>query len=437
MTGMRRGWIQLVAAVFIAGIGVGVGLSVTNSGDESSVVLETNPAASGPEPIVFYSGDHEAGIASADEYSAWEFAEDNQWGGFHWSDWNGDDPGTCDPSFADDFPSDRGLHVLVGYSSGRLGPVYFLRSAESRYGEIDTIYLLDPGNRIDFSGCDSRTEHRASYYLERWLRGGDNRRLIIVSAERTNMDGRRALEDFYLAPLHASASVAERTFVCVDTSTSHDQTDDVYMPRIAANSGRLCPAGTYRERLTVRTTPTQATAPGTVPTVPPSTPAPTTPSAPLPPATSAPTTPPATPSPTTTGSGWNSPPTTPPPPTTAAPSPTPTTRRNGTVNGCNTYGQNCDGNPIFRGPPPQTNSQYQSATRITAVNNGVTLTARCWATGTVVWNYAVSYNPPDYGPNPYESTIYFSVQAPNGEWGFIPDTYFVRDKNGQLGLAAC
>lgn len=57
--------------------------------------LDTTPAAAGSGPIIFYSGDREAGIGSADELSGWEFAEDNQRGGFHWSDWNGDDPSTC------------------------------------------------------------------------------------------------------------------------------------------------------------------------------------------------------------------------------------------------------------------------------------------------------------------------------------------------------
>jgi hypothetical protein len=107
------------------------------------------------------------------------------------------------------------------------------------------------------------------------------------------------------------------------------------------------------------------------------------------------------------------------------------------VNGCNTYGKNCDGNPIFRGAPPQSYDAYNNNPKVQTVGNRTRLTARCWATGTVVWNYAALHDPPDYGPDPYDSTIYFYVRAPNSEWGFIPDTWFVRDKTGKVGLPAC
>ena len=112
-------------------------------------------------------------------------------------------------------------------------------------------------------------------------------------------------------------------------------------------------------------------------------------------------------------------------------------QRVGTVNGCNTYGENCEGNPIFRDAPPQNYDAYIANQKVATVANGTQLTARCWSTGTVVWNYAALHQPVNYGDNPYDSTIYFYVLAPNGQWGFIPDTYFVRDKTNKLGLASC
>jgi hypothetical protein len=33
--------------------------------------------------------------------------------------------------------------------------------------------------------------------------------------------------------------------------------------------------------------------------------------------------------------------------------------------------------------------------------------------------------------------VNFNVQAPGGEWGWIPDTYFVHDASGRLGLPQC
>lgn len=64
---------------------------------------------------------------------------------------------------------------------------------------------------------------RAGVYLERWLRGDASRRLIIVSAERTNLDDRRALEAFYLSAfLDSDQAIADRALVCIDNeNTAH------------------------------------------------------------------------------------------------------------------------------------------------------------------------------------------------------------------------
>lgn len=226
---MARPRIHVGGALVAFGIVVGAAISL-NVGGGADEELETKPTAAGTGPIVFYSGDGEAGIGSADQYSGWEFVEDNRLGGFHWSDWNGDDPATCNPDRADDFPSDRGLHVLVGYSSGRQGVVYFLRAAEDRWGEIDTIYLLDPGDRTNMSsGCDSRMPELPTVYLERWLSRDANRRLIIVSSKTTNSDAREGLNKFYLGSMfRSSQGVADRTLVCIDkANTSHRRVDDV------------------------------------------------------------------------------------------------------------------------------------------------------------------------------------------------------------------
>jgi hypothetical protein len=111
--------------------------------------------------------------------------------------------------------------------------------------------------------------------------------------------------------------------------------------------------------------------------------------------------------------------------------------RRGVVNGCNTYGTNCDGNPIYRELPPASGYDWPTWPKITTVEHGSRLEARCWAIGGMTWNYAAQASPPDHGPDPYASDIHFNVRAPNGEWGWIPDTYFVRDQDDRLGLRRC
>lgn len=125
-------------------------------------------------------------------------------------------------------------------------------------------------------------------------------------------------------------------------------------------------------------------------------------------------------------------------------SPTPTTGRGvsgdgtatGQVNGCNTYGENCDENPIFVNLPPD-NYDARSWPVVERVDHGTVLTARCWALGGITWNYAALTQPPDRGPDPYDSEVHYNVQATDGSWGWIPDTYFVRDKVDHLGLSVC
>jgi hypothetical protein len=125
-----------------------------------------------------------------------------------------------------------------------------------------------------------------------------------------------------------------------------------------------------------------------------------------------------------------------PPPTTPPATTPPPITADGVVQGCNTYGEHCAATPLYaKVPPPDYN--YRSWPTVTTVTNGTTLTARCWARGGVTFNYAAWLDPPDYGPNPYESPIYFSVRVSGGQWAYIPDAYFVRDKSGRMGLPEC
>lgn len=103
------------------------------------------------------------------------------------------------------------------------------------------------------------------------------------------------------------------------------------------------------------------------------------------------------------------------------------------ANGCNSYGQNCDGNPIYVDVPPPGYNWTTQPKRAT-VPNGTELTASCWGQGGRTTNYAEA----DPGPNPYGSDAYYLVQVPGStDRGYIPDTYSARDANGHAGLPRC
>jgi serine/threonine protein kinase len=147
------------------------------------------------------------------------------------------------------------------------------------------------------------------------------------------------------------------------------------------------------------------------------------------PRTSVPTTtatPPPTVAPTTV---------TPPPPPPPPPPPKPTTVT-GVVIGCDSFGQRCDDIPIHGAlPPPDTDPRAVST--LAKVTQGTEMRARCWAEGARTYNYDASAEPPDLGPDPYDSDVYFNVQVLGETWGWISDTSFVRDKGLKLGLPRC
>jgi len=220
----------------------GIAVGVLGRDDPTTVVMKAAAGERGApgHGIVFYSGRNEAGVAEADQFSDWEYVEHNQPLGITYSDWA---EGGCSPDAAATHPSDRNLHVLVGYSIGRLGPLYFLRH-ESRWNEVDTIWLLDPGAKGDIeSSCDGELAktRRPGQDLAKWLAGGTNRRLVVVSARATNSDDRAGLQQYYLNDIaQMTPDVANRALLCIDTSTGHRDVPGVYMPLI--HGAISCPA---------------------------------------------------------------------------------------------------------------------------------------------------------------------------------------------------
>lgn len=115
--------------------------------------------------------------------------------------------------------------------------------------------------------------------------------------------------------------------------------------------------------------------------------------------------------------------------------PRPATEK-GTVFGCDSFGQNCDDIPIYAELPP-VDADAGDAVTLATVTKGTELRARCWSEGARTYNFDATAEPPDPGPDPYQSDVYFNVQVLGDTWGWISDTTFVRDKGLKLGLPRC
>jgi hypothetical protein len=122
-------------------------------------------------------------------------------------------------------------------------------------------------------------------------------------------------------------------------------------------------------------------------------------------------------------------------PTSSAP-PSPPPGRLAKVLGCNTYGESCDGNPVLRVVPTADPYAITEEMVVARYSTGVMLRALCWETGATTYNWSALTDPPDPGPDPYQSQIYYRVQTDVGS-GFMSDVFLGRDRNGKLSLQPC
>ena len=147
-------------------------------------------------------------------------------------DWSA---GACSPSLAIDIPND--VHILAGWSKGRLGPIYFLSAAGAqRVAQVHTIVLFDPGGTSDFANppawkralgdttCDWR--FNINSLLANWLKSNVENRLIVLSAidsEEKNSNGQSTfagLWKYYFAGIW-NQPFANRAQVCDYNNLGH------------------------------------------------------------------------------------------------------------------------------------------------------------------------------------------------------------------------
>lgn len=223
-------------------VGAVLGAVLLNAITRSRPNIDTVPAAASDYgPVVFYSGAGDHGVNVADRDSGWEFvATDSP----KYSRWTGDT--RCEISDrAAKFPSDRGLTTLVGWSLGRLGPIYFLATAGQRWGEIKTIYLFDPGH-VDQMECEAKMQRSPGTLLRDWLQSGADRRLVVYAGEQTQRGGSEGLRRYYLSAIDGT-DAASRVYNCrVDPKIPHEEPFvREFIP--IARMGATCPVGTRQD----------------------------------------------------------------------------------------------------------------------------------------------------------------------------------------------
>jgi hypothetical protein len=169
--------------------------------------------------------------------------------GFYNGRWASDTP--CDPSHAT-FPGSIGgttITQLVGFSLGRLGPLYFLKTADSNQeGKINYILMLDPGSsEISSNRCDTSRSLDATGLLRTWLGRNRHNRLFVLAGTDTQAGGHAGINNVYLRSL-SSSTITGQVFVC-DIGLAHDEVMSRFASMIGKSAPVSCPSAAPRRDL--------------------------------------------------------------------------------------------------------------------------------------------------------------------------------------------
>lgn len=118
--------------------------------------------------------------------------------------------------------------TLVGWSRGRLGPIYFLEANRDRWSQIHTIILFDPGGSTDFTSQDScDRNYNVNGLLADWLASSPNNQnqLIVFTGAISEQNGFHGLWSSYFADIWQRAqndpAFHQQTIVCDYSGMEH------------------------------------------------------------------------------------------------------------------------------------------------------------------------------------------------------------------------
>ena len=134
--------------------------------------------------------------------------------------------GSCSDNEVGKYVPDT-ANTLVGWSIGRLGPIYFLAANPDRWSQIHTIILFDPGDAKDFTqgACDTKDDkYDINALLADWLASSPNHqnKLIVYTGERSETDNFQGLWNDYFADVWSrNNNIGAQVSVCNYDGMSH------------------------------------------------------------------------------------------------------------------------------------------------------------------------------------------------------------------------
>ncbi|MFE5521446.1 hypothetical protein ACFQ9Q_27545 [Streptomyces virginiae] len=210
----------------------------------STVASTATPGTAPPPPpggaSVYYSGKGTAGTNYARQGNASFIMSDNGNDGPDWS------AGNCNPAQAANYPqgvNGRVVTTLSGWSLGRLGPIYALKTSQWSFNNSRYVLMFDPGF-YDQMTCDRQAG--AAEVLADWLGSNPANRLVIMAGEKTKPKGHEGIQLSYF-PEIKRRGLNSRVLVCnVENNGipwSHEDVIKGYNWMISQPPPGTCPSG--------------------------------------------------------------------------------------------------------------------------------------------------------------------------------------------------
>jgi hypothetical protein len=244
--------LSLAAATILA-----VVIATTTTEDQAEMPTQEVSAATSGIRSVFYSGLGCAGLAQAGAASRRLREQASPCipalsGGTGTYNGRWTSSTSCDPSHATYPATIAGAKVtqLVGFSLGRLGPLYLLRSSASLASAVDSIVMLDPGSsEITGNHCD--TGFDSAKNIQKWLDENPGRKLTIIAGPDTQVADFNGIKKVYLSEL--SKKTNGQVLVC-STNLDHATVMDRYGPILINHpSPTECPTDSHRADISAST----------------------------------------------------------------------------------------------------------------------------------------------------------------------------------------
>jgi hypothetical protein len=129
--------------------------------------------------------------------------------------------------------------AIAGWSLGRLGPIYYLKSHPERWATINYVVMIDPGSYDQLrTSCDANSAINANQVLKQWLEANPNARLVVFAGTKTadvatatgpqGQYAHRGIQEIWFRDLRDSNSSARNRVMVCNYQSGQNPTNELH-----------------------------------------------------------------------------------------------------------------------------------------------------------------------------------------------------------------